>query len=295
MEPISRYERVVVLGARGQLGSALVAQEWPLGMSVLPVTRDQLDLTDREAVHDYLHDWRPEVVINAAGYASADRAEEEPEAAIELNHRAVGYVVEALRATGGRLVHISTSDVFDGATAGWYTEHDQVNPLSVYGRSMRKGELTALGLDDSLVVRSSWLYSTSGENFVRTIHRLGQTQTSLEVVDDLLGCPTSVDELAAAIVTAVGAGLPYTGLFHIAAPDHATWWEVADEILRFSGRRADVDLRRVRAAECQPLARRPIDSRLSSDAFAAAYGVTLSPWRQALRAVLKQLQLTAIG
>jgi dTDP-4-dehydrorhamnose reductase len=292
---VSPFDRVAILGARGQLGSALVAQDWPLGMSVLPVTRDQLDITDREAVNDYLHDWRPQVVVNAAGFSAADRAEEEPESAIEINQRAVGHLVGALRSTGGRLIHISTADVFDGATAGWYTEHDQVNPLSVYGRSMRKGELEALGLADSLVVRSSWLYSTSGENFVRTIHRLGQTRPALDVVDDLLGCPTSVDELAAAIVAAIRAGLSYTGLFHIAAPDHATWWEVADEVLRYSGRRADVELRRVRAADCRPRARRPVDSRLSSEAFATAYGVSLSPWRDALRSVLKQLELAAIG
>ncbi|MGH1491071.1 MAG: dTDP-4-dehydrorhamnose reductase [Acidimicrobiales bacterium] len=295
MQPVPRFDRVVVLGARGQLGSALVAQEWPLGISVLPATRDQVDLTDPIAVHDYIHEWRPQVVVNAAGFTAADRAEEEPEAAIDTNHRAVGYLVDALRSTGGRLVQVSTADVFDGATAGWYTEHDQVNPLSVYARSMRRGEVAALQLENSLVVRSSWLYSSGGENFVRTIHRLGQTRASLDVVDDLLGCPTSVDELAGAIVTAIGAGLPYTGVFHIASPDHATWWEVADEVLRFSGRRADVKLNRLRAAECRPRARRPIDSRISSDAFATAYGVTLSPWRQALQAVLKQLELTSIG
>lgn len=295
MDPTSGCGRVVVLGARGQLGAALVAREWPIGTSLLPVTRDQLDLTDRAAVFDYLHDWRPQVVVNAAGYSAVDRAEEEPEAAIEMNHHAVTHVVEALRSTGGRLVQISTADVFDGATPGWYTEHDQVNPLNVYARSMRKGELAALSLDGSLVIRSSWLYSTSGENFVRNIHRLGQTQASLEVVEDLLGCPTSVDELAAAIVGAISVGLPYTGLFHIAAPDHATWWEVADEILRFSGRQTDVDLCRVRSVDYHQRARRPIDARISSDAFATAYGITLSPWRQALRAILKQLELTAIG
>jgi len=287
------FDRILILGARGQLGSALVAQDWPVGTFVLPATRDQLDLTDPSAVWSYLMRWRPRVVINAAAYTQVDRAEDEPELAMAVNHKAVASIVQGVQAIGARLVHVSTDYVFDGATSGWYREADQVNPLSVYGRSKRAGELEALKLDDSLVIRTSGLYSSNGTNFVTTIRRLGRERDRLEVVDDQRSCPTAADDLARAIAGAVNAGLKHTGLFHVAAPDSASWWEVADEILRVDGRRDVVELDRIsteqRLALGQSIARRPTDSRLSSDAFATAYDQTLRPWREALRAVCAQL------
>ena len=285
----SLLDRVLIIGASGQLGSALVAQEWPVGTFVLPATRDQLDIADRQAVRAYIEHWKPKVVINAAAYTAVDAAEERPELASQINHRAVDNLAAAAAAVGSRLVHISTDYVFDGATPGWYTEHDQVNPLSVYGRSKRAGELAALRLDDALVIRTSWLYSSVGSNFVRTMRRLGRTRHSLEVVDDQYGCPTSADELATALVVAIKSGLRYTGVFHVASPDDATWWDVADEVLRLDGTRDRVRLARLSTDEFPLAARRPADSRISSDAFAAAYGHVLSPWREALRAVSAKL------
>lgn len=285
----SLLDRVLILGAKGQLGSALVKQKWPVGTFVLPATRDQLDITNPTAVRAYIERWRPRLVINAAGYTAVDAAEDDPARAIAANHRAVTAIVDALRPIGGRLIQISTDYVFDGATKGWYTEHDQVNPLSTYGRSKRAGELAALELNDSLVVRTSWLYSSTGHNFVRTIRDLGRRRSELDVVDDQQGCPTSADELAAGLISAIEAGLKYTGVFHLAAPDSATWWQLADEVLRLDGRRDQVTLNRVTTEQFPRPARRPADSRISSDAFATAYGVVLSPWRQALAEVSRQL------
>lgn len=282
-------ERVLILGAKGQLGASLVAQDWPVGTFVLPATRDQLDVTDRGAIRAYIVRWRPDVVINAAAYTAVDLAEDEPQLANLVNHRAVAWLVEALAAEGGRLVHVSTDYVFDGTKGARYSEHDQVNPLSAYGRSKRGGEVAALQLADSLVLRTSWLYSSTGHNFVRTIRRLGRERSTLDVVDDQRGCPTSADDLAAAIVAAVRAGLGHTGLFHVAAQDDATWWELADEVLRLDGRRDQVGLERITTEQYPVAARRPADSRISSEAFATAYGVTLPPWRDSLRAVCRQL------
>lgn len=285
----SSLDRVLILGARGQLGAALVEQDWPVGTFILPATREQLDLTDPANVGAYLDRWQPDVVVNAAAYTAVDRAEDEPEVAIATNHRAVATLAEAAHNAGARLVHISTDYVFDGATEGWYREHDQVNPLNAYGRSKRAGELAALAVPGSLVVRTSWLYGRTGRNFVRTIRDLGRSRSVLEVVDDQWGCPTSADDLAAAIVEAVAAGLAHTGLFHVAAPDAATWWELADEILRLDGRRDSVDLRRISTETDGRPARRPADSRISSEAFATAYGHTLPSWRESLPLVLGQL------
>lgn len=288
------FDRILILGARGQLGSALLAQDWPVGTFVLPATRDQLDIAVPSAVWAYLMRWRPQVVVNAAAYTQVDRAEDEPEAAIAVNHRAVASIARGVAAIGARLIHISTDYVFDGVSEGWYREADQVNPLSVYGRSKRAGELEALELDDSLVIRTSGLYSSNGSNFVRTIRQLGRSRDCLEVVDDQRVCPTSVDDLAAALARAIRSGLKHTGLFHVAAPDDATWWEVADEILRLDGRRDLVELDRItteqRLAGGWSIARRPADSRLSSDAFAAAYEHTLPSWRESVAEVCRQLE-----
>ena len=287
------FDRILILGARGQLGSALLTQDWPVGTFVLPATRDQLDVTDSAAVWSYLMRWRPRVVVNAAAYTNVDRAEDEPELATAVNHQAVASIVQGVKAIGARLIHLSTDYVFDGATEGWYREADQVNPLSVYGRSKRAGELEALQLEDSLVIRTSGLYSSTGANFVRTIRRLGRERDRLEVVDDQRCCPTSADDLARALAGAINAGLKHTGLFHVAAPDSATWWELADEILTLDGRRDLVELDRIsserRLAMGHSIARRPADSRLSSDAFAAAYDQTLPPWREGLAAVCAKL------
>lgn len=287
------FDRILIIGARGQLGSALVHQEWPVGTFVLPATRDQLDITDPSAVWSYLMRWRPQVVVNAAAYTQVDLAEDHPELATAVNHRAVTSIVQGVEAIGARLVHISTDYVFDGASEGWYREADQVNPLSAYGRSKRAGELEALSLDDSLVIRTSGLYSSTGANFVRTIRALGRDRDHLEVVDDQRCCPTSATDLAEAIAVAIRAGLKHTGLFHVAAPDDATWWDVADEILRLDGRREAVRLDRIsseqRMALGQSIARRPADSRLSSDAFATAYDHALPPWRESLARVCREL------
>ncbi|MEM9561200.1 MAG: dTDP-4-dehydrorhamnose reductase [Actinomycetota bacterium] len=282
-----------MIGARGQLGSALVDRRWAVGTLVLPVTRDQLDLTDPAAVWSYLLRWRPQVVVNAAAYTQVDRAEDEPELAVAVNQAAVASIVQGVRAIGARLIHVSTDYVFDGTADGWYREADQVNPLGVYGRSKRAGELEAFALDDSLVVRTSGLYSSTGTNFVRTIRQFGRERDRLEVVDDQRLCPTSAEDLAEAIGVAIEAGLKHTGLFHVAAPDDASWWEVADEILHLDDRRSAVELDRIsteqRMAQGRSIARRPADSRLSSEAFATAYDHTLRPWREALADVCRQL------
>jgi dTDP-4-dehydrorhamnose reductase len=238
------------------------------------------------------------VVINTAAYTAVDRAEDEPEVATEVNGRAVESIVQGVGAIGARLIQISTDYVFDGTSDGWYREADQVNPLNAYGRSKRAGELAALKLDDSLVVRTSGLYSGSGDNFVTTIRGLALAGNELDVVDDQWCCPTSADDLAQALVVAIRSGLNHSGLFHVAAPDGASWWEVADEILGLEGLREQVRLERRsgqagrRQDDHPPVgtACRPRDSRLSSDAFAAAYEHSLPPWRESLAVVSAQLE-----
>ncbi|MEM9653211.1 MAG: dTDP-4-dehydrorhamnose reductase [Actinomycetota bacterium] len=282
-------ERVLVVGAKGRLGSALISAAWPIGTFVLPATLDQLDITDGPAVTAYLTQWRPDVVINAAAFTSVDRAEHAPETAAKVNHRGVENLADGAAAVGARLVHFSTGYVFDGVKADPYEETDQVNPLCAYGRSKRGGELAALELDDSLVIRTSWLYGSSTPGWIDGVRRLGRQGRPFSVVDDRRGSPTSVSDLAAAVVTAVKAGLATPGLFHLASPDSASWYDLADWVLQLDGSHDRASLRPVATDPKSTIGRRPANTTLLSSRFTDAYGVRLKPWREAMNAVWPQI------
>ncbi len=282
-------ERVLIVGAKGRLGSALVSASWPIGTFVLPATLDQLDITDREAALAYLHQWRPDVVINAAAFTSVDRAEHAPETAAKVNHRGVENLAEASAATGARLVHFSTGYVFDGVKDGPYEETDQVNPLCAYGRSKRAGELAALALDDSVVIRTSWLYGSSMPGWIDGVRRLGREGRPFSVVNDRRGSPTSVTDLADAVVTAVSGGLKTPGLFHLAAPDAGSWYDLADWVLHLDGSSDRAMLRPVATDPQATIGRRPVNTTLLSSRFTDTYGVRLKPWREAMNDVWPQI------
>lgn len=282
-------ERVLIVGAKGRLGSALVSASWPLGTFVLPATLDQLDITDGVAVRRYMTQWRPDVVINAAAFTSVDRAEHAPETAAKVNHRGVLHLAEAASETGARLIHFSTGYVFDGVKDDPYEEIDQVNPLCAYGRSKRAGELAALDLDDSVIIRTSWLYGSCMPGWIDGVRRLGRESRPFSVVDDRRGSPTSVTDLADAVVKAIGTGLKTTGLFHLAAPDAASWFDLADWVLQLDGSREGAKLRAVKTDPASTIGRRPANTTLLSSRFTDAYGVRLKPWRQAMNDVWPQI------
>lgn len=281
-------ERVLVVGAKGRLGQALVSAPWPLGTFVLPATLDQLDITDGPAVRAYLAQWRPDVVINAAAFTSIDRAEHAPETAARINHRGVANLAEGTAATGARLIHFSTGYVFDGMKSEPYEETDQVNPLCAYGRSKRAGELAALAVDDAIVIRTSWLYGASTPGWIDGVRRLGRRGRPFSVVDDRRGSPTSVTDLADAVVGAVTAGLGVPGLFHLASPDSASWFDLADWVLQLDGCRDRSVLRAVATDPTRTLGRRAVNTALLSSRFTDSYGVRLRPWREAMNAAWPQ-------
>jgi dTDP-4-dehydrorhamnose reductase len=282
-------ERILIVGAKGRLGSALVSASWPIGTFVLPATLDQLDITDGAAVLAYLRQWRPDVVINAAAFTSVDRAEHAPETAAKVNHRGVQHLAEASAAIGARMIHFSTGYVFDGVKDGPYEEDDQVNPLCAYGRSKRAGELAALALDDSVVIRTSWLYGSCMPGWMDGVRRLGRQARPFSVVNDRRGSPTSVTDLANAVVTAIGSGLETPGLFHLAAPDAASWYDLADWVLQLDGRSDRATLRPIATDPQATIGRRPANTTLLSSKFTDSYGVRLKPWREAMNDVWPQI------
>jgi dTDP-4-dehydrorhamnose reductase len=290
--------RVLITGGDGQLGRELGRADWAPDVETWAFSSSDLDITDPEAVATATINVGPDVVVNAAAYTAVDSAEQDEVAATAVNGTAVGYLAKAANELGALLVHVSTDYVFDGTKDGWYVEGDEPNPVSAYGRSKLAGERAALNAQRSVVLRTSWVYGALGSNFVTTMRRLGAERDELSVVADQHGCPTSAADLAAAIVQLVnvtngGEQLPGR-LYHVAAPDEATWHDVAVETLSLS----TVDF----AGECRPIptsdyptpARRPANSRLDTTAIRADLGIELPPWRDSLARVVTELDSHAL-
>lgn len=274
--------RVLITGARGQLGRALVdlgrGQGWQLWAYDLP----EFDLTDVGAVQEAVRTAQPEVIFNAAAFTAVDRAEEEPEAAFAVNARAVAVLANVADEVGALLVHLSTDYVFDGQNSRPYREDDPPNPLSVYGRSKLEGEKAAAKASKHLIVRTSWLFGR-GWNFVEAIRKqLSGGASELRVVADQFGRPTYAEDLAQALVQLVKAGA--YGLFHVANTGETTWAGFAREIAAQLGFSVPVvDITTEDAGRPAP---RPRYSVLDTTKFDSLCQ-PLAPWQEALARYLR--------
>lgn len=275
------------MGAAGQLGRALIGAA-PADAEVTALDRTRLDLTDTDAIRTAIAAARPDVVFNAAAYTAVDRAEGEPELARAVNATAVGAMAEALDATGGRLVHVSTDFVFDGQASTPYAPDAACSPLSVYGATKRDGEIAAGS--SALVVRTSWVHAAGGANFVRTMIRLMHEKDSLGVVADQIGSPTWAPGLASALwrLAALGA----TGILHHRDAGVASWYDFAvaiqEEALAAGLLDRAIPIRPIATADYPTPARRPAFSLLDTGATRALLGEDTPHWRENLRAMLKE-------
>lgn len=278
--------RVLVTGGGGQLGRSiadLVDEARFAHLDVHILTRSALDLGNSPQAQTGLAEIDPEVIINAAAYTNVDRAEDEPRRASNTNEGGIGLLAEF----GRRLIHLSTDFVFDGAKDGWYVEDDATAPLGHYGRTKARGEAAIRArIDDHLILRTSWLYSAHGRNFVKTVLRLGTDNADMRVVADQVGCPTSAHDLADAILRLVDTDC--RGTFHLAGTEEATWHEFAVGIVEAAG--IDVEIEAIATTEYPTRAPRPANSRLNSNAIADAAGIRLPGWRTSLPAVIEQIQ-----
>jgi dTDP-4-dehydrorhamnose reductase len=291
--------RIIITGSRGQLGQCLVrrVEADPRYELAAAWTHADLDIGDREAVlalFDRVAGETPEVLINAAAFTAVDACESEQEASFRVNAEAPGWLAKACRRAHARLVHVSTDYVFDGKGAGAYSEDSPTGPRTAYGRGKLEGEARVLdAAPDSLIVRTSWVFGP-GKNFVAAIlrqarlRRSGEVTDPLRVVDDQTGSPTYAGDLAEGILELVERGA--TGVYHLsnaqlskAAP--ASWWDFAREILDQTGH-SDLVIERIKTADLKLPAVRPANSLLDSSR-AAALGVSLRPWPEALRAYLE--------
>lgn len=283
--------KLLVFGAGGQVGTELRRATLPPGMTLAALDRGGLDIADPAAIRAAIRRERPDLVVNAAAYTAVDRAEGEAEAAFAINATAPGEIAAACAGAGIRLVHISTDYVYDGAKTGPYVEGDPISPLGVYGRSKAAGDAAvAAALAEHVILRTAWVYSAHGGNFVKTMLRLASERPSLRVVADQHGSPTAAADIAAAIIAIaarIEAGEGRWGVFHFTGAGATTWHRFAEAIVSFAG--GNVPVAAITTADYPTPARRPANSVLDCAKIAAAYGVAARPWRDALAEVVAEL------
>lgn len=285
---------VLVTGARGQIGKALQGVEWSHGLKLIALHSGELDITDGTAVDRVVRECGPAVIINAAAYTAVDAAEHDEKAAYKVNALAVEHLAQAANRTNAMLIHLSTDYVFDGQKDGWYAETDATNPLSAYGRTKLAGEQAASKAENGAVLRTSWVYSATGSNFVKTIRRLATERSEIGIVSDQSGCPTSALDIARATArlverSDVGKEPPPQRLYHLAAPDHTTWFGLATAVLAHSINKSSTICRPIPTSAYEVAAVRPQNSKLCSALIAGEFGIELPPWEDSLRAVLADL------
>jgi dTDP-4-dehydrorhamnose reductase len=291
--------RLAVTGRDGQVARALVEAGPTLGIDVAAVGRPELDLALPETVLPALAGVRPNIVVNAAAYTAVDQAEAETEQANAVNATGAGAVAATARALGLPVIHLSTDYVFDGEKAAPYTEEDPTAPATVYGRSKLAGEkAVAAASPDHVILRTAWVYSPHGKNFVRTMLALAANRNEVRVVADQRGCPTYAPDIAVAVL-AVARNLLNSpgdsrlrGVFHLAGSGETTWAEFAEAIFNSGavkgGHRPAVIP--IRSVDYPTPARRPKNSRLDCAKLARVHGVQLPEWRVSLKACLDRLQ-----
>ncbi|MGF1644063.1 MAG: dTDP-4-dehydrorhamnose reductase [Thiotrichales bacterium] len=283
--------KVLVTGARGQLGHELVKHA-PSDFDVRGYAREELDIVDYARVLERVYLERPDWIVNAAAYSLVDKAEAEPEEARLINVEGAANLAKAAKLYGARLVHVSTDFIFDGRQGHPYQPNDPANPLSVYGRTKLDGEREVQRIlgDDTLLIRTAWVYSTHGRNFVKTMIKLMHERDVLRVVVDQVGTPTCAAELARVLYRTMRADL--RGIYHWTDAGVASWYDFAQAILELGLANGLFD-RPVRIepipSEAYPLpARRPHYSVLDKDSLRAAIDYPGLYWRDALRNMLQE-------
>ena len=288
--------RLAVTGKNGQVVSALQALAGP-DLEIVALGRPELDLARPDTVFKALRDAKPDVVVSAAAYTAVDKAESEPDIAFAVNRDGAKAVARAANEIGVPVIHISTDYVFDGTKTTAYVENDPTGPASVYGRSKLEGEqAVSESTDNYAVLRTAWVYSEYGSNFVKTMLRLSESRDEINVVADQFGCPTSANDIAIAIVSiakrlATDPSAHLRGVFHMSGTGETNWAGFAKQIFAFSAENGgkSIVVNDITTAQYPTPARRPANSRLDCCKLEEVYGIRLPEWQTSTRAVMAAL------
>lgn len=292
MAGITNKAKVLVTGANGQLGSELRALELDYTDIQFSFTDvNELDITNREDVISFFTHHKPTFVINCAAYTAVDRAEDDEQNAHKLNAVAPKYLIEAAMQVDARIIHVSTDYVFDGKTYMPYSESFPPTPNSIYGRTKREGEQHILQSGVGMVIRTSWLYSIYGKNFVKTIAQKSLESDTLRVVYDQVGTPTWANDLARAIIAIVlkGQSQFVSDVFHYSNEGLCSWYDLAVEINAFLG--SGTKILPILSSEYPTKANRPPYSVLNKSKIKDKYGLNIPHWRVSLVKCLNSLAL----
>lgn len=291
---------ILVVGRAGQVAQALATIPSLTGQRVVARGRPGLDVLDNSSIEAAIDAVRPDLIVNAAAYTAVDQAEREEAAAFALNAVAPGALAAAAARKGVALLQISTDYVFDGTKQAPYKETDPPAPLGVYGQSKRAGELAVASANsDHLILRTAWVYSTVGKNFLKTMLRVGAGRDELGVVHDQRGNPTSAGDIAAGILDIAGQVLSgekaiKAGVYHMTAQGEASWAEFAEYIFDCSARAGGpvARVKRITSDEYPTPVTRPSNSRLDCSKLAQTYRISLPHWQVTTRTCVEQLVKT---
>ena len=282
-------KNILITGANGQLGNEIrvASAQFPqFRFFFTDVT--ELDICNREAVHAYMAENHMDGIVNCAAYTAVDKAEDDAETCYRINRDAVKNLAEAAREYKLDIIHVSTDYVFDGKSYLPYTEVMPVNPSSVYGKSKLEGERILMEIcPEAVIVRTSWLYSSFGNNFVKTMLRLGQERDKLNVIFDQVGTPTYAADLAVALLSILAAGKPAAGIYHYSNEGVCSWYDFTRSIHRLAG--ISCNLVPIESKEYPVRTPRPHFSVLNKAKIKQTYGTEIPHWEDSLEKCIRLL------
>ncbi|MCX6227763.1 MAG: dTDP-4-dehydrorhamnose reductase [Bacteroidia bacterium] len=284
--------KILVTGSKGQLGNEIqsIAKDY-IDFEFLFTDIDDLDITNAEQVNEYFKLNRPDAVINCAAYTAVDKAESDIEMAYRINHLAVENLAKSASAVNALIVHVSTDYVFDGQSEVPYTESDSANPQSVYGKSKLAGEQAVNDFAlNGVIIRTSWLYSAFGANFIKTILRVGSEKKELNVVFDQIGTPTYAKDLSTAILDIIPQASKKNGveLFHYSNEGETNWYEFAKTIVSIAG--LDCKINPILSKDYPVSAPRPSFSVLCKSKIKETYGISIPYWLDSVNNCMERLK-----
>ena len=287
--------RILVTGGQGQVGSALAQQGLEQNLDLIALGRQDLDITCAQAIASAFAKYEPDLMINAAAYTAVDKAESEPELAYAINETATALLADACAERGIPMLHISTDYVFDGTKDSPYVESDPVNPIAVYAKSKEAGERAVRErLERHIILRTSWVFGLKGDNFVKTMVRLAKDRDRLTVVADQFGGPSSARGIAETLLTIAAqyqSGATFAwGTYHYCQKPYVSWHQFAEAIVTRSIEIGlvdhEVEVVPIPSSEFPTPVMRPENSRLDTNALAAAFGTVNFDWRTEMNSVM---------